>query len=425
MLCTLGQSLCLIDGKELRGYPRKTQSGELSLSLCSLPELLSPCLHALPAELHDAETRIRNRHVDFLVNPKSIQLIKAKSEVIQCMRNFLLRDGQIEVQTPILAELASGADARPFITSATEFSKRKLSLRIAPELWLKRLAIGGFERVFEIGPSFRNEGESICFGSEQLKANTRIQGIDLAHNPEFTTCEFYRAYTDLNDLMRLTENLFVDLSKAVTGARETRLTSLPAPRIPLSLPFKVLDFIPEIEKALGRSLPNLTDPFAVSDLVRILEDYSIPVPVDPSLSKLLDKLSAAFLEPKCSEPTFIIQHPECMSPLSKSFIHPTATHQKVAARAELFVHGQELANMYEEENSPVEQRRKFVDQQRSGEEERDTADIDEQYLHALEWGLPPTGGWGCGIERVCMVLLGTNRIGETLSFGTLRNVIAK
>ncbi|MCJ1245978.1 hypothetical protein MMC30_003182 [Trapelia coarctata] len=388
----------------ITGIPHKTVRGELSVVLRELPSLLSPCLRRLPTDLHDRETRIRNRHVDFLLNPQTVDVLRLKAEIVQFLRQYLLQCGHIEVQTPILAEGAGGAVARSFVTSATEFPDRKIRLRIAPELWLKRMVIGGFERVFEIGPSFRNEG------------------LDLTHNPEFTTCEYYRTYTDIEELMRMTEDMLARLAKHANKLISSSLVSLKAPKIDFCHPFKRVDFIPGIEAAINRRLPNLLLPEAESMVAEIFQDLSLPLPATPTLPHLLDRLSTTYLEPQCQQPTFIVHQPECLSPLAKSFDHPVV-NQRVSARAELFVNTQEVANMYEEENSPFEQRQKFIEQL-SYRTESDEAGIDENYLEALEWGLPPTGGFGCGVERLCMLLSGVSRIGDVLSFGTLRNVVS-
>lgn len=218
-------------------------------------------------------------------------------------------------------------------------------------------------------------------------------------------------------LSKHTDSLIRDVYKSLD-----RQIKLPSP------PFQRLDFIPAVEAAINCSLPDLESPDAVPELLRIFQDRGISASNPPTLPRLLDKLSANYLEPKCSAPTFIVHHPECISPLSKSFIHPQSG-RRVAARAELFVNGQELVNTYEEENSPFEQRRKFVEQLRHREagdyaSASANAVVDENYLQALEWGLPPTGGWGCGIDRLCMLLSGASRIGDVLTFGSLRNVVA-
>ncbi|MCJ1394158.1 hypothetical protein MMC18_007036 [Xylographa bjoerkii] len=366
--------------------------------------MLSPCLRRLPTELQDRETRVRNRHVDFLVNSRTADVLRLRAEIIEYLRQYLLRSDYTEVQTPILAEGAGGAVARPFRTAATEFPERVISLRIAPELWLKRMVIGGFDRVFEIGPSFRNEG------------------LDLNHNPEFTSCEFYRAYFGLEDLIGMTEDMFAGLANHVNDLVAKSFSSLEATAASIEAPFNRIDFIGGIETAINQQLPNLSLPDADVKIAKILRDRSIALPSSSTLPSMLDRLSATYLEPQCQTPTFIMHHPECLSPLAKSFLHPENS-QRVAARAELFVKSQEIANMYEEENSPFEQRRKFLEQSSYGTG-KSSYTIDESYLEALEWGLPPTGGFGCGIDRLCMLMSGAPRIGDVLSFGSLRNVVA-
>lgn len=211
------------------------------------------------------------------------------------------------------------------------------------------------------------------------------------------------------------------LSRVVQGSANTELRSLNPAKIDFSPPLPRLDFIPAIEAAIGVQLPKLNLPSAQADLLMVFAEHKIPLPSLPTVPRLLDKLCTKYLEPQCFEPKWIINPPECLSPLSKSFLHPH-NHQRVSARAELFVRNQELVNTYEEENSPIEQRRKFEEQLRRHEGDADTG-VDENYIQALEWGLPPTGGWGCGIDRLCMLFAGTARIADVLPFGTLRNVI--
>jgi lysyl-tRNA synthetase class 2 len=366
--------------------------------------ILTPSLASLPTTLDHRDTRIRNRHVDLLVNRRTADTLKLRSHIIQYIRSYLIAENFLEVQTPILADGAGGAAARPFITNATEFPERLLSLRIAPEIWLKRLVLGGMDRVFEIGSVFRNEG------------------LDATHNPEFTTCEFYKSFADLEELIGMTESLISGLAVHVNELISTRLTSLTAIDLPkFSLPFNRIEFIPGIEAALGHSLPDLSAKTAGADLLTLFKTHSLPLPTSPTLPRLLDKLASIYLEPHCTTPTFITHHPSCLAPLSKSFICPT-TKQLVSARVELFIEKSEMANMYEEENSPLEQRRKFVEQARWKDEENEAL-VDESYLEALEWGLPPTGGWGAGIDRICMLFTGAGRISDVLAFGSLRNVV--
>lgn len=365
---------------------------------------MTPSLPPLPYKLEDRETRIRNRHVDLLVNKTAADTLRIRSHIIQYIRNFLLADDFLEVQTPILADKAGGAIARPFTTIATEFPDKQLALRIAPEIWLKRLVLGGMNRVFEIGSAFRNEG------------------LDATHNPEFTTCEFYKSFADLEDLISMTEELISGLAEQVKSLREFPLKSLPELDDNLfTTPFKRIQFVPAVEAALGESLPDLVGDNATENLLALFTRHNLPVPLTLTLPRLLDKLASILIEPQCNEPTFIMHHPACMAPLSKSFLDPQ-TDQVLSARVELFIHQKEIANMYEEENSPFEQRMKFL-QQAQWKDDGNTAGVDESYLEALEWGLPPTGGWGCGVDRLVMLFSGASRISDVLSFGSLRNVV--
>ncbi|KAL2063726.1 hypothetical protein VTL71DRAFT_5531 [Oculimacula yallundae] len=387
------------------GNPYMSQAGELSIRALKLPILLSPSLASLPRVLEDRETRVRNRHVDMLVNSSVAETIRLRSHIIQSMRDFLLKDNFLEVQTPLIADKAGGAIAKPFTTVATEFSEKQLALRVAPEIWLKRLVIGGMDRVFEIGPAFRNEG------------------LDATHNPEFTTCEFYRAFTELEELMNMTEAMLTTVAARVTELRSKTLTHLPesVTLTDFTTPFQRLEFIPTIEAALSTTLPDLSSPTAETELKALFAKHNLPLPQISTLPRLLDKLSAIYIEPSCTIPTFITHHPACMAPLAKSFLCPK-TKQVISARAELFVQKREIANMYEEENSPLTQREKFT-QQLQWKDEENTAGVDESYLEAMEYALPPTGGWGAGVDRIVMMFSGAKRISDVLAFGSLRNVV--
>ncbi|PNY24528.1 Lysine-tRNA ligase [Tolypocladium capitatum] len=423
------------DHISVTGIAARTDSGEPTLEARQLPELLSPSMEQIPEKLTDARTRMQERHVDMLVNREVIDVLRLRAEVTKHMRDHFHSKRFLEFQTPILAENAGGAVARPFVTRATEFRNKDLALRVAPELWLKRLVVGGVDRVFEIGPAFRNEG------------------VDATHNPEFTMCEFYSAYTNLPDLINETEELLCGLAKHSQELISTQLTSLPL--IDLSRfarPFKQVEFMPALEEAIGIRFPKLTAEDALPELLAVLKLAGISVPgeVPDSLPKLLDRLAAIYLEPmSLNEPLFITNHPVCMSPLAKGFLCQK-TYQLVSARAELFVGGRELANMYEEENDPEEQKRKLTAHRSlvnkpngeigfenkpaeeepvataAEEAERDeweTSPLDQSYVRALDYALPPTGGWGCGVERLVMLFSGANRISDCLSFGTLRNVV--
>lgn len=395
------------DWYAVTGVPYKTARGESSLLATKLPQLLSPSLHQIPETLDDAETRARNRHVDMLANPSSIQPLLVRHHIEKHMNRIFDDLGFTKVSTPLLTAGAGGAVARPFETEATELGGHTLNLRIAPELWLKRLVVGGMSRVYEIGPAFRNEG------------------VDATHNPEFSICEFYEAFATLDDLMARTETMLHELQTAFDSLRNTQLQGLPSLPIDLQGPYKRLEFIPALEEQMGRSLPQLSSSKAHPRLLTIVNEADLPIPAKPTVPRMLDALAGHYLEPLCQEPTFIINHPACLSPLSKYFLC-RKTNEIVAARAELFIQGREYANMYEEENSPFEQRRKFEDQlkYRAVDGESDgKAEVDESYLEALEWGLPSTGGWGCGMDRLVMLFSGRERMADVLAFGSLRNVV--
>ncbi|KAL4928540.1 putative lysyl-tRNA synthetase [Aspergillus undulatus] len=389
------------DAFSITGRPHRTGRGELTVVATELPSLLSPCLHDIPLGAQEHEISPYPHHVQFLADQSTVDVIKARAAIIQYLRQFFIDRSFIEVSTPILNGLAGGAAARPFYTSATEFPDRQLSLRIAPELWLKRLVVGGFDKVFEVGPSFRNEG------------------LDKTHNPEFTTCEFYHAYSNLEDLMSTTEELLSGMAQHIKEFNTNN--NLTPTSADFTAPFARIDFISSIEAGMGRKLPDLTSPTALSETTQLFIDLSLPLPENPTLPRLLDELCSIYVEPQCKNPTFIINPPECLSPLSKTFTCPE-NGQRVAARAELFIEGKEVVNTYEEENSPFEQRRKFEDQLRFAKEGNEPGDIDEEYLKAMEWGLPPTGGWGCGVDRLVMMFTGRKRIADVLPFGNLRSV---
>ncbi|KAH9906507.1 lysyl-tRNA synthetase [Xylariomycetidae sp. FL2044] len=389
------------------GHAVRTTAGELTLEATEIPRMLTPGLSPLPEKLINEETMALNRHVKMLVHKPTTDILRLRSHVMKFLRDFFHQRDFLEVQTPILVEDAGGATARPFRTVASEFPSKELSLRIAPELWLKRLVVGGNDRVFELGPAFRNEG------------------LDNTHNPEFTMCEFYSAYSNLSDLIVITTDMISGLFKSVAGLQLTLHKEAP-----VSLPdgpWKIIEFIPGLEERLGFKLPDLSEPDAFERLVGLLKQTKdSETSAVLTLPKLLDHLAKDHLEcDSVDQPLFITHHPACMSPLSKSFTCPQ-TGQAVSARAELFIGAREIANMYEEENSPFEQRKKFKLQveARTTADDEGPAEVDESYVQALQYGLPPTGGWGCGVDRLVMFLSGTSRISDTLSFGNLRNVVS-
>lgn len=397
------------------GHPHKAQGGEESVLAVELPQLMSPSLHQIPAHLDDAETRARKPHVDMLVHRQVVQTLKIRSAVERNISAFFDDRGFSKVSTPLLTAGAGGAVARPFETVATEMQDTTLNLRIAPELWLKRLVVGGLGKVYEIGPAFRNEG------------------VDATHNPEFTICESYMPFADLEYLMAMTEDLLSSMHEELRKLGREKFDDLSDTVVNFDSeadhlfkgPFPRLRFISTVEREMGRKLPDLSSADATQQVLDLFTELNIAIPVKATLPRLLDALAGHYIEPLCDRPTFITEHPAIMSPLSKSFTCPQ-TNQMVSARAELFIRGNEYANMYEEENSPFAQRQKFTEQlgYRSVDGEGDgRAEVDESYLEALEWGLPPTGGWGMGIDRLVMLFTGQKRIGDVLPFGTLRNVV--
>jgi lysyl-tRNA synthetase class 2 len=419
------------------GFPARSNNGELSVYATSHPRLLAPCLHQVPDALYNPEKLKQNRHLDLLVNPTAAATLKLRSRIISQIRAHLTALDYMEVQTPILSSDAGGALARPFLTEASSIHKT-LALRIAPELWLKRLLVGGMDRVFELGQQFRNEG------------------IDATHNPEFTTCEAYLSFGRLQDVMSLTVSLFRELLRL---SEQLKKPGNPCePLVPLDIDtvtainttWKKLSFIPALEEALGEALPDLEkrpEAEIVADLLAVAERHEVHIdrPEKATAAKVLDKLSERFLESQCEGPTWIMHHPACMSPLAKHRDH-IGIGRRVAERVELFIDGVEYVNAYEEENSPWEQRRKFVLQRDSdarGGEGKEVVEaeaeaenrgkwhigdpsiegIDNAYCEALEWGLPPTAGWGLGVDRLVMLLSGQERIADVMAFGGLRGAV--
>lgn len=221
--------------------------------------------------------------------------------------------------------------------------------------------------------------------------------------------------------MSMTENLLSGMAAHIRELKQNSAETLQPTEVDFSAPFRRIDFLPAIEEAIGRSLPDLTSPGATEEIKTLFEELSLTLPENATLPRLMDELCATYIEPQCQNPTFIINPPECLSPLSKSFNHPI-NNQRVAARGELFIEGKEVVNTYEEENSPFEQRKKFEEQLQYNKGTNEPGNVDESYLQALEWGLPPTGGWGCGVDRLCMLFTGAKRIGDVLPFGNLRAV---
>lgn len=391
----------------VRGYPGKSRKGELSLFPVELT-LLSPCLHMLPQAkggdtqaLTNPETRYRQRYLDLMVNTSVRDTFVVRSKVISGVRKYLDARHFLEVETPMMNMIPGGAVARPFVTYHNDLSM-ELYLRIAPELYLKQLVVGGLDRVYEIGRQFRNEG------------------IDLTHNPEFTTCEFYQAYADYEDLMNMTEEMLSEMVKEITGGYTIQYSpkpGMPEVEIDFTPPFKRISMMDGLEEAMKVKLPSLDDPEIDVKLVKLLNEFELECSPPHTTARLLDTFVGEFLEDNIVHPTFITEHPEIMSPLAKYH----RSKPGLTERFELFVAGRELANAYTELNNPVVQYQRFMDQakdQASGDDEAMVTD--ESFITALEHGLPPTGGWGLGIDRLTMFLSNQSNIKEVLLFPAMK-----
>ncbi|KAJ9508708.1 hypothetical protein QJQ45_028002 [Haematococcus lacustris] len=387
------------------GCPGKSKKGELSIFPKSF-QVLSPCLHMPPKAhfgLKDQETRYRQRYLDLICNHDVRNIFFARAEVIRSVRRYLDTRGFLEVETPMMNMIPGGAAARPFITYHNDLSMQ-LYMRVAPELFLKQLVVGGIERVYEMGRQFRNEG------------------IDLTHNPEFTTCEFYMAYADYHDLMEMTEEMVCEIVMAVKGTLKVQYHAngldQPPIEIDFSRPWRRISMVSGLQEALGVTLPtDLEAPETRQVLLDLCTKHNVNCPAPHTPARLLDKLVGEFLEEQCVNPTFICDHPQLMSPLAKWHRNlPGMTE-----RFELFVNKKELCNAYTELNDPVRQRELFQDQAGAKAEGDDEAMfVDETFCTALEYGLPPTGGWGMGIDRLTMLLTDTINIKEVLLFPAMK-----
>lgn len=343
--------------------------------------------------LSDPDARYRRRYADLWANPESSARFRARSEIISRCRRFLEDRGFVEVETPILSDVASGASARPFTTHHNALD-RDLHLRIAPELYLKRLVAGGFERVFEIGRVFRNEG------------------LSTRHNPEFTILEAYQAFGDLSDVLDLTEELIVELARTVAGTLDLTVRNRP---IDLHPPFRRVGMCELVSEACGESVDVATPRDRLAELLR---DRTGTI-ADPTWGpgRIVAALFEALVEPDLWEPTFVVDYPREISPLARAH----RSRPGLTERFELFVAGRELANAFTELCDPDEQRARFEEQalMAAGGDEEAMA-VDEDYLAALEFGLPPTGGLGIGIDRLVMLLTGADSIRQVILFPSLR-----
>jgi lysyl-tRNA synthetase, class II len=393
------------------GYPGRTTpknrpEGELSIFARQVI-LLTPCLKQIPSEhygFHDVETRFRKRYLDLIMNEKSRNVMITRANVVSYVRRFFDDRKFIEVETPMMNQIAGGATAKPFVTHINEY-KQNLFMRVAPELYLKMLIVGGLERVYELGKQFRNEG------------------ADLTHNPEFTTCEFYWAYADVYDVMDLTEELVSGLVKHVTGSYETTFHTQDGEtyNVNWARPWKRIEMIPALEDATGEKFPpgpELHTAETNDFLKKVLKKCKVECSPPQTNARMLDKLVGEFIEEKCINPTFITEHPQMMSPLAKYH----RSKPGLCERFEAFVCKKEIVNAYTELNDPFDQRLRFEEQARQKDQGDDEAQlVDENFCESLEYGLPPTGGWGMGIDRIVMFLTDNYTIREVLAFPFMKD----
>ncbi|KAF2837629.1 putative Lysyl-tRNA synthetase [Patellaria atrata CBS 101060] len=389
-----------------RTNPQKGGEGELSI-FAQQVILLTPCLHQLPGEYYgfkDQEERHRKRYLDLIMNDSTRNTFITRSRMITYIRKFFDSRDFIEVETPMMNAIAGGATAKPFKTYHNELDM-ELYMRIAPELYLKQLIVGGLERVYEIGRQFRNEG------------------IDLTHNPEFTTCEFYQAFADVYDIMDLTEELVSGLVKHVTGSYKTKFHTQHGEvyEVNWEKPWKRIEMMTALEEATGEKFPpsnQLHTQETNEFLKRVLKKVNVDCTPPQTNARMIDKLVGEFIEEKCVNPTFITGHPQMMSPLAK--YHRSSPG--LCERFEAFVCKKEIVNAYTELNDPFDQRMRFeeqANQKAQGDEEAQL--IDETFCNALEFGLPPTGGWGMGIDRLVMFLTNNYSIKEVLTFPFMKD----
>ncbi len=378
----------------VEGYPFVTKTGELSLHVTKL-DLATKSIKPLPEKFHglqDKELRYRQRYLDMIMNPDVKETFKMRSRIVSIVRRFFEEKGFLEVETPMMHPIAGGANARPFITHHNALDVERY-LRIAPELYLKRLIVGGFDAVFEINRNFRNEG------------------MDHTHNPEFTMLEFYWAYHTYEDLMQLTEELFTTL------LHELNLpTKLPYGKyvIDYSTPFRRIKWEEALVEIAGVDAAKVRDKEA---LLTFLRDHEIEVDENLSVAKLQEEIFDEFVEKELIDPTFLTHYPIDISPLARR----NDEDPEIADRFEFFVAGKEIANGFNELNDPLDQFARFAKQMENKATGDDEAhEMDEDFIHALGYGMPPTAGEGIGIDRLTMLLTNRHSIRDVILFPAMK-----
>jgi lysyl-tRNA synthetase, class II len=378
----------------VRGGLFRTKTGELTIKAGEV-RLLTKSMRPLPEKYHglkDVETRYRQRYVDLIVNARAREIFLKRTAIVREMRIYLDQRGFVEVETPMMQSIPGGATAKPFETHHNALDM-KLYMRIAPELYLKRLLVGGFERVYEINRNFRNEG------------------ISTQHNPEFTMLEFYWAYATYQDLMDQTEIMFAHIAEKVTGSSKVEYQGKV---IDLTPPWNRMSFYESLERIGGISPEEYRDPTRAKALVERMGENAKP---GEKLGKIQAKLFDLTVEPKLIQPHFIYHYPTEISPLSRR----NESDPDLTDRFELFIAGREMANAFSELNDPQDQRSRFEEQVREKEAGDEEAHfMDEDYLRALEYGMPPAAGEGVGIDRLVMLLTDSPSIREVILFPLLK-----
>ena len=378
----------------VKGIVFRTRRGEISVQVKEYT-LLSKSLLPLPEKYHglkDVDTRYRQRYVDLIVNPEVRDTFIKRSKAITAIRGYFDNLGYLEVDTPVLNAVQGGATARPFVTHHNALDI-DLYLRIATELYLKRCIIGGFDRVYEIGRLFRNEG------------------MDTTHNPEFTTIEFYEAYTDVNGMMERTEGLMKYVCEKVNGNMELPFGDVV---IDMGKPFRRATMVELVKEYAGVDFEQITD---LEGAIAVAKEHNIKVEKKHKWGDIVSLFFEEYCEDKLLQPTFVLEHPVDISPLAKR--DSVKTH--MTQRFELFINGKEYANAFSELNDPIDQRERFENQMKlRALGDLEASEMDEDFLTAMEYGMPPTGGCGIGIDRFVMLLTGNTSIRDVLLFPTMK-----